>query len=51
VQNTLQFAYALQKAGKPFEMMLYPSARHGVGDPQHAGTLNALRTRFILENL
>ncbi|MFN2514245.1 MAG: alpha/beta hydrolase family protein, partial [Pyrinomonadaceae bacterium] len=24
VQNTLQFAYELQKAGKPFQLMLYP---------------------------
>jgi dipeptidyl-peptidase-4 len=33
VQNTLQFALELQKAGKKFEMMLYPSAGHGVSDP------------------
>lgn len=30
VQNTMQLAEALQKANKPFEMMLYPSARHGI---------------------
>ncbi|CAN5337335.1 hypothetical protein BH11PLA2_BH11PLA2_42120 [soil metagenome] len=30
VQNTLQFADALQKANKPFEMMIYPRARHGI---------------------
>ena len=30
LQNTMQFAYELQKAGKPFEMMLYPKSRHGV---------------------
>ena len=51
VQNTLQLAYALQKAGKPFEMMLYPASRHGIGDPQLRKHLSALRTRFILENL
>ena len=30
VQNTLQLAHALQQATKDFEMMLYPTARHGV---------------------
>jgi dipeptidyl aminopeptidase/acylaminoacyl peptidase len=30
VQNTMQLAEALQKANKPFEMMLYPSSRHGI---------------------
>ena len=33
MQNTLQMAWKLQKAGKPFEMMLYPKSRHGVTDP------------------
>ena len=34
MQNTLQFAYELQRAGKPFEMMLYPRSRHGISDPR-----------------
>jgi dipeptidyl-peptidase-4 len=29
-QNTVQFAYELQKAGKSFDLMLYPRSRHGV---------------------
>ena len=33
VQNTIQFAYELQKAGKQFQLMLYPKSRHGVTDP------------------
>lgn len=33
VQNALQLAYALQKAGKlSFGLMLYPQSRHGIGD-------------------
>ena len=32
MQNSVQFAYELQKAGKPFEMMVYPKQRHGFGD-------------------
>jgi dipeptidyl-peptidase 4 len=33
VQNTMQLAYELQQAGKPFSLMLYPRSRHGVTDP------------------
>jgi dipeptidyl-peptidase-4 len=32
-QNSVQFAYELQRAGKPFEMMIYPRSRHALGDP------------------
>ncbi len=49
--NTLQFAHALQKAGKQFELMLYPKSRHGVTDPQQVRHMRELMTRFILENL
>jgi dipeptidyl-peptidase 4 len=31
-QNTIQFAHELQKAGKPFELMLYPTQRHTFDD-------------------
>jgi dipeptidyl-peptidase-4 len=30
--NTVQLAYALQQAGKPFQLMLYPRQRHGVSE-------------------
>jgi dipeptidyl aminopeptidase/acylaminoacyl peptidase len=30
VQNTLQLIHALQQANRPFEMMIYPTARHGI---------------------
>jgi dipeptidyl-peptidase-4 len=30
VQNSMQLAEALQRANKTFEMMVYPSARHGI---------------------
>ncbi len=29
IQNTWQLADALQRAGKPFELMVYPRNRHG----------------------
>jgi len=31
MQHTLQFSYELQKAGKPFDMMIYPRSRHRLG--------------------
>ena len=33
LQNTMQLTYELQKAGKPFRLMLYEKSRHGVTDP------------------
>jgi dipeptidyl-peptidase 4 len=31
MQNSVQLADAIQRAGKDFEMMFYPQARHGIG--------------------
>jgi dipeptidyl-peptidase-4 len=47
VSNALQFAHELQKAGKTFEMMLYPGSRHGVSDPALARHMRALMVDFI----
>ena len=47
MQNTLQIAWDLQKAGKPFEMMLYPKSRHGVSDPELSLHLRETMARFI----
>jgi dipeptidyl-peptidase-4 len=33
MQNAEQFIYELQKAGKSFEVMVYPRSRHGIADP------------------
>ena len=35
MQNSTQLVDALQKAGKDFEMMFYPQARHGLGGPHY----------------
>jgi dipeptidyl-peptidase-4 len=51
VQNTLQFAYELQRAGKPFELMLYPKSRHGVSDPQLAKHMRQAMLDFIIRTL
>ncbi|MGE0141988.1 MAG: DPP IV N-terminal domain-containing protein [Planctomycetota bacterium] len=50
LQNTLRFAYALQVAGKDFEMMLYPRSRHGIGGPLR-GHMQRLTWRAIERHL
>jgi dipeptidyl-peptidase 4 len=51
VQNTMQFAYELQKSGKLFRMMLYPKSRHGVTDPALVAQMRGTMLRFIDESL
>jgi dipeptidyl-peptidase-4 len=47
VQNSVQLADALQRAGKDFEMMFYPQARHGIG----GGHYLKLQLEFIRKSL
>ena len=51
MQNTMQFVYELQKAGKQFELMLYPKQRHGVTDPLLLKHMRQMMTDFIVKNL
>jgi dipeptidyl-peptidase-4 len=51
MQNTIQFIYELQKAGKQFQLMLYPKSRHGVTDPLQLKHMRQMMLDFILENL
>ena len=51
MQNTIQFAYELQKGGKQFELMLYPKSRHGVTDPLLLKHMRQMMLDFIMENL
>jgi dipeptidyl-peptidase 4 len=51
VQNTIQFAYELQKAGKPFELMLYPKQRHGIVDPALVHHMRSLMLDFTMRTL
>ena len=51
LQNTLQFVYELQKAGKQFELMLYPRSRHSIRDPELTTHLRHTMLDFILEHL
>jgi dipeptidyl-peptidase 4 len=50
-QNTTQFSYELQKAGRPFRLMLYPKSQHGVSDPSQVRHLRATMLSFIEETL
>ncbi|MDQ6799998.1 MAG: S9 family peptidase [Acidobacteriota bacterium] len=47
MQNTVQFMYELQKAGKPFRLMVYPKSRHGVTDPLLVTHLRMTMMQFI----
>jgi dipeptidyl-peptidase-4 len=51
MQNTIQFAYELEKAGKQFQLILYPKSRHGLSDPYLIKHMRAMMTEFILQNL
>ena len=51
MQNTMQFIYELQKAGKQFELMLYPKSRHGVTDPLLLKHMRQMMLDFIVANL
>ncbi len=51
----MQMAAALQKAGKRFEMMIYPAAAHAVHDPSQdyhlmQTTVEFLRREFRLKD-
>lgn len=47
MQNTVQFTYDLEKAGKQFELMVYPKSRHGVTDPLLVKHMRTLMLGFI----
>ena len=47
VQNVLQFVEALQRADKTFELMLYPTSRHGI----HSTHYRRLMWDFVRETM
>jgi dipeptidyl-peptidase 4 len=51
LSNTIQLVYELQKAQKPFQLMLYPKSRHGVTDPELVKHLRSTMLAFVLEQL
>lgn len=51
LQNSIQFAYELQKAGKPFELMVYPRSRHGITDARLNKHLRQLMFDFVMRTV
>lgn len=51
VQNTTQLVYELQKAGKQFDLMLYPTQRHGISNPAQVKHWYTMMTDWVLRNL
>jgi dipeptidyl-peptidase-4 len=51
LQNTLQLAGALQKAGKTFDMMIYPGNRHPVVQPEQRLHLYATMADYLRTHL
>lgn len=51
LSNTLQMAAALQEAGKPFELMIYPDAAHGVHRPMQVYHLMRTTVEFLERQL
>jgi dipeptidyl-peptidase-4 len=51
LQNSLQFAYELQRAGKMFEVMFYPKSRHGVTDPYLNKHLRQTILDFVMRTI
>jgi len=51
MQNAIQLVYELEKAGKDFELMLYPQSRHGIRDPELRWHDRRLQWRSIQQHL
>jgi dipeptidyl-peptidase-4 len=51
MQNAIQFAYELQRAGKPFEMMLYPAQRHSFTDARLNAHSRQLMFDFVMRTI
>ncbi|CAN5749871.1 S9 family peptidase [soil metagenome] len=50
-QNTSQLVNELQKHGKQFELMLYPTQRHGIVNAAQQHHMYTMMTDFVLRNL
>jgi dipeptidyl aminopeptidase/acylaminoacyl peptidase len=50
-QNSEQLVYELQRAGKTFELMIYPRQRHGITDPRLNGHLRQIMFDFVTRAL
>jgi dipeptidyl-peptidase 4 len=51
MQNTMQLAYEFQKAGKQFDLMIYPTQRHGLTNPAQVKHWYTMMTDYVMRNL
>jgi dipeptidyl-peptidase-4 len=51
MQNSVQFAYELQRAGKSFDLMVYPRSRHSFNDPRLTTHLRKLMFDFVMKTV
>jgi len=51
MQNTIQFIYELEKAGKLFRLVVYPKSRHGITDPLLVEQMRRTMLEFIEQNV
>ena len=51
MQNATQLAFELQKAGKQFDLMVYPTQRHGIANPAQVKHWYTMMTEWVLKNL
>jgi len=51
MQNSTQLAFELQKAGKQFDMMFYPTQRHGLSNQAQVKHWYQMMTEWVLKNL
>jgi dipeptidyl aminopeptidase/acylaminoacyl peptidase len=51
MQNMTQLAFELQKADKQFDMMIYPTQRHGLTNPAQVRHWYTMMTDYVLRNL
>ena len=51
MQNTMQLVYELQKAGKQFDLMIYPTQRHGITNPAQVKHWYTMMTDYVTKNL
>ena len=51
IEHSMRLIRKLQKAGKDFETMFYPGARHKIDDPEQLYHMQGLMTNFIVDHL
>ncbi|MEO5858667.1 MAG: S9 family peptidase, partial [Pyrinomonadaceae bacterium] len=49
MQNTTKLIFEFQKAGKQFDLMLYPTQRHGVANPAQVHHWYSMMTDYVLK--